>query len=108
MNPAIIVALLFVVLLSFTSGLLIGLGTRTVRRNSVRVNQNRGEAEVRKVITASFSAPQYHLLNNITVPFKEGTTQIDHILVSTKGIFVIETKNYSGWIFGDENSRQWT
>jgi hypothetical protein len=47
-------------------------------------------------------------LNNVTIPFQDGTTQIDHILLSTKGIFVIETKNYSGWIFGDENSKQWT
>ena len=29
-----------------------------------------------------------------------GTTQIDHILVSKYGIFVIETKNRKGWIFG--------
>jgi restriction system protein len=108
MNPAIIVALLFVVLLSFASGFLFGLGTRMVRQNSVQMSQNRGEAEVRKVIIASISSPHYHLLNNITVPIQEGTTQIDHILVSTKGIFVIETKNYSGWIFGDETARQWT
>ena len=33
--------------------------------------------------------------------------QIDHVVVSIYGIFVIETKNYSGWIFGDENSQYW-
>lgn len=35
-------------------------------------------------------------------------TQIDHIIVSVYGIFVIETKNYKGWIFGSETQRQWT
>ena len=25
-----------------------------------------------------------------------------------KGLFVIESKNYSGWIFGNENNKQWT
>lgn len=32
-----------------------------------------------------------------------GTSQIDHVIVSNYGIFVIETKNYTGWIFGDDN-----
>ena len=38
----------------------------------------------------------------------DGTTQIDHVLVSRYGIFVIETKHYSGWIFGDQKSKRWT
>lgn len=51
----------------------------------------------------------YHRLNNITLPKSKGlTTQIDHIIVSKFGIFVIETKNYQGWIFGAENQEQWT
>ena len=37
-----------------------------------------------------------------------GTTQIDHIVVSRYGVFIIETKNYKGWIFGGEKSSQWT
>ena len=41
-------------------------------------------------------------------PDGKGTTQIDHIVVSKFGIFVIETKNYKGWIFGKANQRQWT
>jgi hypothetical protein len=36
------------------------------------------------------------------------TTQIDHIFVSKYGIFVVETKNYKGWIFGSEKQAQWT
>lgn len=50
----------------------------------------------------------YTTLNNITIPTSNGTTQIDHVVVSKYGIFVIETKNMKGWIFGDGNSRQWT
>lgn len=41
-------------------------------------------------------------------PDGKGTTQIDHVVVSPFGIFVIETKNYRGWIFGGEKQRQWT
>lgn len=47
-------------------------------------------------------------INNVTLPMDNGTTQIDHIIVSRFGIFVVETKNMSGWIFGDEKSPQWT
>ena len=47
-------------------------------------------------------------INNITLPTANGTTQIDHVIVSRFGIFVVETKNMSGWLFGDEKSPQWT
>lgn len=50
----------------------------------------------------------YTTLNNITIPTSNGTTQIDHVVVSKYGIFVVEAKNMKGWIFGDEKNRQWT
>jgi hypothetical protein len=37
-----------------------------------------------------------------------GTTQIDHVVISNYGIFVIETKNYQGWILGNEFDDYWT
>ena len=36
------------------------------------------------------------------------STQIDHLIVSPYGIFVIETKNHKGWVYGDVNGRVWT
>ena len=103
----ITVALLFVGLVIFILGFLLGFAIKSYYRYRVRTNQNRGEASVHKVIVNNFPPPQYHLLNNVTIPIPDGTTQIDHILISTKGVFVIETKNYSGWIFGNEKSKQW-
>ncbi|WP_026471860.1 nuclease-related domain-containing protein [Alkanindiges illinoisensis] len=51
----------------------------------------------------------YILLNDCTLSDgQNGTTQIDHILLSPYGIFVIETKNYQGWIFGGERQKNWT
>ena len=55
-----------------------------------------------------FVAPDYHLLNHVTLRLKDETTQIDHILVSRFGIFVIETKDYKGWIFAGPNNPYWT
>ncbi|MEJ2715066.1 MAG: NERD domain-containing protein [Acidihalobacter sp.] len=47
-------------------------------------------------------------MHNVTIPTLDGTTQIDHIFVSRFGIFVVETKNMKGWIFGGEHQSQWT
>ena len=43
-----------------------------------------------------------------SLPTDDGTTQVDHILVSRYGVFVLETKHYKGWIFGDAGRSQWT
>ena len=51
---------------------------------------------------------QYHLIKNVTLPTEDGTTQIDHIIVSKFGVFVVETKNMKGWIFGSPNQKTWT
>ncbi|MCF1457093.1 MAG: NERD domain-containing protein [Shewanella sp.] len=51
---------------------------------------------------------EYQVFHDITLPFDEGTTQIDHVVVSPYGIFVVETKNYKGWIYGSAKQKQWT
>lgn len=50
----------------------------------------------------------YRLIKNVTLSVGDGTTQIDQLVVSPYGIFVIETKNMKGWIFGDPHQVQWT
>jgi hypothetical protein len=51
----------------------------------------------------------YTNLSDTTIRLKDGsTTQIDHIILSRFGIFVIETKNMKGWIFGSEHQKMWT
>ena len=51
---------------------------------------------------------RYASFRNVTLPTPDGTTQIDHIFVSQFGVFVVETKNMKGWIFGSERQAQWT
>ncbi|MDM5088865.1 NERD domain-containing protein [Aeromonas bestiarum] len=51
---------------------------------------------------------EYRLLSNVTLPLEQGSTQIDHVIVSRFGVFVIETKNMKGWIFGDPKHKRWT
>ncbi len=48
-------------------------------------------------------------LFNIYIPkVNNGTTEIDMILICSKGLFVFESKNYGGWIFGNGTQRNWT
>lgn len=51
----------------------------------------------------------YHVINDLLIRFGSyQSSQIDHVVVSTKGIFVIETKNLGGTIVGDGNNDNWT
>lgn len=70
--------------------------------------QNRGEVAVLEAFLQNFRPPGFHLLNHVTLNTPDGTTQIDHILVSRAGVSVIETKDYSGWIFANPNDAKWT
>lgn len=68
-----------------------------------------GETVINVAMWLKLEKDIYHRLNGITLPRDNGgSTQIDHIIVSVYGIFVIETKNYKGWIYGSETQRQWT
>ncbi len=70
--------------------------------------QNYGEGLVVGTLQRYFHSQDFHLLNHITLRHRGGTTQIDHILVSRFGVFVIETKNYTGWIFANAEHATWT
>ncbi len=50
----------------------------------------------------------YTLFKNVTLPTENGSTQIDHVIVSRYGVFVVETKNMKGWIFGSPQQKTWT
>lgn len=71
---------------------------------------HRGENIVRSRL-AELDRTKYMVLNDLLIPnakSKSSTSQIDHVVVSQYGLFVIETKNYSGQIRGKETDAQWT
>jgi restriction system protein len=67
-----------------------------------------GEFQVNLATNRHLDKNIYTLFKNVTLPTEDGTTQIDHIIVSKYGIFVVETKNYKGWIFGSAQQKRWT
>ena len=68
--------------------------------------ENAGERLVRSVLTRRY--PDWPLLNDVLLPSGEGTAQIDHILASPGGVFLIETKDMNGWIFASPGQQRWT
>ena len=59
-----------------------------------------GEFLVNTAARLFLAKDEYHLIKDVTLQTDDGTTQTDHIIVSRYGVFVIETKNMKGWIFG--------
>lgn len=76
-----------------------------------RINKNAfiGHFGERKLIKKLCIIPNSYLINNVTFYSQnEKSVQIDHVLVSSRGIFVIETKSYSGRIYGNNSNLEWT
>lgn len=67
-----------------------------------------GEFAVKMGAVLTLPSSVYRRYHNVTLPTTDGTTQIDHVFVSVFGVFVIETKNMGGWIFGSKWDREWT
>ncbi len=95
--------LIFVFLFVSVAASLLGSWFKSPKRKG-----QRGEGLVNFSMKFHLDRNVYHLIPDVTLPAGSGTTQIDHIIVSVYGVFVVETKNMAGWIFGDENQRRWT
>ncbi len=83
-------------------------------KNHIRTPEDkkgaRGERALqRSLIGLDFWGYDGHCLRNLYIPRENGTTaEIDLVYITRKGIFVIESKNYAGYIFGDEKRQKWT
>lgn len=75
--------------------------------NSSKIKGSIGEAKVNTRL--NFIGKEYIVLKDILIKSSNGyTSQIDELVLSEYGLFVIETKNYKGWIFGNEKAENWT
>ena len=74
---------------------------------SPKIKGSIGEAKVNTRL--NFLGKEYIVLKDILINSTNGyTSQIDELVLSEYGLFVIETKNYKGWIFGNEKAENWT
>ncbi len=67
-----------------------------------------GEHCVSEVLGGNIEGVQYVINNLLFVDDDGKSRQIDHIYINKYGIWVIETKNYAGYIYGTENQLEWT
>lgn len=67
-----------------------------------------GEKKTAVTMWFSLDSKTYNRVHDLIIQTSNGTTQIDHILVSEYGIFIVETKNLQGWVFGSEKNSKWT
>lgn len=78
-----------------------------IRIYSPKIKGSAGEFKVNTHL--SFLGNEYIVIKDILIKTSNGfTSQIDELVLSEYGVFVIETKNYKGWIFGNEKSENWT
>lgn len=74
----------------------------------LRSRESSGESRVNTGLSSHLDEKTYRLIEDVTLPVGDGTTQIDHLVVSPYGIFVVETKDMTGWIFGKPDDARWT
>ncbi|MCR9153970.1 MAG: NERD domain-containing protein [Bacteroidetes bacterium] len=67
-----------------------------------------GEKKTAFIMWLFLNGKSYHRFHNLIIPSKKGSSQIDHLIVSRQGFFIVETKNLKAWVFGSEHSKYWT
>lgn len=72
-----------------------------------KIKGSKGERRIARLLR-NLNKKEYKVFHDIHLKLNGKSTQIDHLIISIYGIFVIETKNYSGWIHGSEKSEYWT
>jgi len=75
-------------------------------RNTPESKGRAGEKQIHKILTQL--SEEYTVFDDVVLQTTNGTTQIDHVVVSKYGVFAIETKNYRGEIYGDDDRQEWT
>lgn len=87
--------------------LAIGFAVLAAYLQAPSVRGKRGEKRVRTVLGETQEGLRY-VFNDFKITDEGMSCQIDHILINQNGVFVIETKNYSGNIYGTDEQREWT
>lgn len=75
------------------------------RRYNILISGLRGEKLLSKI--AKKHRNSYHIFLNVPVRYKRNRSEIDMLMVSEKGILIVEVKNHSGTIIGSDKDEQW-
>lgn len=84
------------------------LSVKLARLISPSAKGKRGEERVTEVLNEYVTKHGGYVVNDVILPYGSRTQQIDHVLFASTGIFVIETKNWGGMIFGSDQKEVWS
>ena len=97
---------IIIILVFIPTLILIWIGVRGLAFDSSKRKGVIGEVQVSNILRQL--PDEYFLFDDVYLSLKGRSIQIDHIVVSKYGVFVIETKNYTGWIYGTVDAQEWT
>lgn len=87
---------------------IVGIVVSVTQASSPESKGSYGESVVAQILGETVAGEQY-VINNLLFEYEAGRScQIDHVYINKFGIWVIETKNFFGYIQGDEEQREWT
>lgn len=105
--PDVIAALILIAAIGGLS-ILVHLLNRLARSWAARWRGAAGERAVRRSGARVLPDDVYRPFHDVLLPTPTGTTQVDHIYISRYGVFVVETKNWSGRVYGRPDEHYWT
>ncbi len=79
---------------------------KTINNTAIGYPNNRGERRTAQQL--NLIKGHKHIINNTMINDNGKIRQIDHIAITEYGVFVVETKEFSGKIYGKEKSNEWT
>ncbi|MBU1312053.1 MAG: NERD domain-containing protein [Gammaproteobacteria bacterium] len=89
-------------------GLLPGLVITVLFGNKAKFLGAMAERSLHKLLLKQLPMSYKHYRNLVLQTAQGDLTEVDHLIISPFGIFVLEVKNYQGWIFGNEKQPEWT
>lgn len=93
------------IIVFFTAVVILYLVRIIICYNYAKIKGKYGERQVAKTLMRLPNG--YTIFNDVYILENGKSSQINHVVLSPYGIFVIETKNYKGWIYGDEKAQYW-
>jgi len=76
------------------------------KKYNTKSKGNIGESKIAKLLN-KLNKGEYTIYNNVIIEKDGVRAEIDHVIISSFGIFIIETKNYNGVIYGSVNNKYW-
>ena len=100
--PYILIAVAAIALIIFACYI-----PKMLRTSRLKKQGRVGEEKVATILKKYALMRDYKVINDISIPLYDGCTQIDHILIGTFGLLLIETKSHKGDIYAEPREKEW-